>query len=321
MAQTLKLQPNVPVTGVATAAYHAPSQRGFSDQVKITGTFDGIGQGAFYLPLGVKDTFVGLGLCDASPSGPKGDSYNLRGRPRIRLLSADIGGGRHHVTVEVIGGAAPQQSYQQPPQQYAPPQQQGYQQPMQQPQQQPYQPPPFVPPSQQQFTPPPVNQHYVAPAAPPQETPQTTVARLVTTLAKCVEAAKAVYENAGYKDVPADVIQSGAATLFIERCKRNLLSPAPKPDVPPPPPVPLISQEQMRQLDELGPRLGMSNVALKAEVCRISGAADAMQLTQQQAASVVAEFERRVGEAARQAAQSDMPPGYTPTGGGGEIPF
>jgi hypothetical protein len=124
----------------------------------------------------------------------------------------------------------------------------------------------------------------------------------------------------------AEQIMSTAATLFINRVKEGLLSPAPKSDAPPPPPPPPpMTSEQQEEIDRLGQQLVMSGDQIEGLIKDQCKVADAFSITSEQAAAVIATMTKKLADKVKaQAAAAAQPTGAPagPTGGyEDDIPF
>ncbi len=73
-SKTIKLATNIPLVGTVQSCYYAKSKtEGYSDQIKLKGTFDGQGEGSVYLPLRLVNDLATAGML-AVPTDKK-DNY------------------------------------------------------------------------------------------------------------------------------------------------------------------------------------------------------------------------------------------------------
>jgi hypothetical protein len=119
-----------------------------------------------------------------------------------------------------------------------------------------------------------------APAAPPQhgqEPAGVTFSRVVKTYSRCVEEAKKVWGDTG----TPEVIQAGAACLFIELNKRGVLAAV---DVAKAPAEPIATEAHLSELYDLGGRLGWTQEKTQADIMEVNKINTMVGLTVAQAA-------------------------------------
>lgn len=289
----LKAQSGVEVAGRLKYADVAAGQYG--EQIKLAGEFNGEPKANIYLPMSVRDQLIQLGLIDPQPTDKDGRiSHKVRGQPQIKILPTGDGTARRY-TVTLAGGAPPVQNGTNG---HAP-QSNGARQ-------------------QQQNG----------------EPPAVRFARLVRTATRCVEEAKKAWEAVFPELAPdklAEMAGPTASSLFIACDKAGCLAPPPAGMLPPPPKMADICHYE--KIDELGQKLRMPIVQMKAIVKEITKADDPMLLTEAQAKIAIADLEDRlvkfVAELAAQAQQpatdsydADPPPQqWSADPGGDNIPF
>lgn len=110
----IKLQTNLPLIGYVNAVWHQAGKKDWvdpktgqtkalPDQVKIDGVWDDHGEGSVYLP----DWFVNElgGLPVVAPVAGKANAWTVLTKDRkIRILKAEIAGGKKQTTVEWADG-------------------------------------------------------------------------------------------------------------------------------------------------------------------------------------------------------------------------
>lgn len=108
MANTIKLETNVPVTGVVKQVWYQKSTKpDWSDQIKLVGAWDGRGDGNIYVHTALESQMQQKGIMGARG----GDSYPVLGQSvRVQLLKKEEGGKKFvDITLLSGGGGAPQQ--------------------------------------------------------------------------------------------------------------------------------------------------------------------------------------------------------------------
>ncbi len=204
--QTIKLQTNIPVTGVVEyvdyiqSKMSGPDGRPYSDQIAVRGKFD-CGEGRVYLPLSIEADFQMLGIV-----GPKqqNGNYPLKATgTRIKLLRTEDGN-RKITTVEVLSaGVAPTS---QPQYNAAPPQQSLY------------------PPAQ--------TSGYASFTAQPQKSNAERWSEMTLCMKNCLLSAADIWTQAGGNIEKNCVeIQACSSTLFIE-CQKSGVKPEKLPAEP-----------------------------------------------------------------------------------------
>ena len=100
MANTIKLEVNVPVTGVIRQVWYQKSTKAeWSDQIKIKGVWDGKGEGNIYVHNALEAQMQQKGIINAR----NGDSYAVIGSPRVQLLKKEDGT-KKFVEVSLLSG-------------------------------------------------------------------------------------------------------------------------------------------------------------------------------------------------------------------------
>jgi hypothetical protein len=170
LSTTIKLQTNIPVTGLVKYIDFMPTKvPGYSDQIAVRGDWDGAGEGRVYLNVALEGEFKKAGLIGERSAN--GNYPLLVKAPRIKLVKTEEGNQkRTAVSVLSSEGSAPQ-------------------------------------PASQSSGQVPVDAKYA----------KTSWDQLILTMQNCVEAAEAIIGESTCDFGPI------ASTLFIERCKRNLL--------------------------------------------------------------------------------------------------
>lgn len=186
MAGTIiRLQTNIPLVGVAQYFDFCPTRTpGYSDQISIRGTFDGAGEGRVYLPLSVEGDFIKLGIVGARTQN--GSYPILVQNPRIKILRTEQGN-RKQTTVELVSSSGVIDQ--------------------------------------------PVCQGTFSSTAPTEKTPgkskEDQVDDLILTYRECLKASMALWSEAAGPDGAEknlQCVQQAAATLFINRCQRGLIT-------------------------------------------------------------------------------------------------
>lgn len=97
---TVKLEVNAPVTGTVTKCWFQKSTKAdWSDQIKLTGNWDGKGEGNIYVHVNLESDLQKKGIVGAR----NGDFFPLIGSPRIQLLKKEEGG-KKFVDVTLLSG-------------------------------------------------------------------------------------------------------------------------------------------------------------------------------------------------------------------------
>jgi hypothetical protein len=183
--QIIKLQTNIPVTGVLEYVDFIPTKNPqYSDQIAVKGQWDGAGEARIYLHLSLEKDLKSLGII--GEVNPNGSYPLLKTGARIKLTKIEQGTSKI-TKVELLSFSGEQAAP------AAPVAVQGslYNQPTQ------------------------------------QATPQknlATITELLATYKDCLKLVSGVWEEAG-GDIQrnSQEIASGAHTLFIQRCQRNML--------------------------------------------------------------------------------------------------
>lgn len=92
-AATIKVQTNIPIVGTLKYVDFAPSkQEGWSDQICLKGTFDGIGEGRVYLADWLAKAMIEQGLIEASGTDRDGNqAYKVLYKGRVQILREEHG--------------------------------------------------------------------------------------------------------------------------------------------------------------------------------------------------------------------------------------
>ena len=90
MANTVKLDTNVPVVGIVKQVWYQKSTKeGYSDQLKLVGTWDGKGDGNMYVHLATESVLQQQGIIGAR----SGDSFPVLGQAvKIQVVKKEEGG-------------------------------------------------------------------------------------------------------------------------------------------------------------------------------------------------------------------------------------
>lgn len=118
-----------------------------------------------------------------------------------------------------------------------------------------------------------------APAVPSSqgsESAGVTFQRVVKTYGVCVAESRKVWGD----KAPPEVVQAGAACLFIELNRRNVLASV---DQPKPPADPVATDAQLSELYDMGGRLGWTQEATQADIMRCCQVGTIVGLTVKQA--------------------------------------
>ncbi len=105
MANTIKLETNVPVTGTIKQVWYQKSTKpDWSDQIKVVGTWDGKGEGNIYLHTALESHMQQKGIIGAR----NGDAFPVLGSPKVQLFKKEEGG-KKFVEISLLsgGGSAP----------------------------------------------------------------------------------------------------------------------------------------------------------------------------------------------------------------------
>lgn len=271
MANTIKLDTNVPVTGTVTQVWYQKStktdQNGkpWPDQIKLVGSWDGKGDGNIYLNLALESQMQQKGIIGARA----GDAFPVLGQNvRIQVMKKEEGGNKF-VDVALLsgGGGAPRQNAGTNISNGSSSGAQG-----------------------------------AAPANQQRIEPKLHWQKLQLTMKSCIETGRlllsAVYNpdaKVAQQALSQESIQLCANELFRERCRHALLSS---------PPAPLADQAAKDAIAQQCIKLGQDEVFLKSELLK-QGVTDIAKMTAPEGEKVKAAFDALIAakEAAEKAAQ------------------
>lgn len=114
MAQTFRLQDNIPVVGILKYADYAPSEKG-DDQIALKGDWveltpdgeKGLGAARVYLHMSVRDQLLALGVLREDGQDKNGHpAYKVNGAPKVRIVRATpvVDGKKQAITTATLDG-------------------------------------------------------------------------------------------------------------------------------------------------------------------------------------------------------------------------